>query len=319
VSVGIAAGAGQERDAPTSEGRGGWLGTTTRRHPLAAFFGLAHALSWLGWLPLVAHATGFLDAQPSPYWHLLGGLGPLLAACLVSGAMGGGAGLRDLLARATRWRVGVGWWAVALLAPALLYVVAALGIRLVAGRWPDLGQFGRSVEYPALPLLVYWLANLVCYGFGEEVGWRGFALPRLQRGRGALRATVLFSLPWAAWHLPLFTFAGGLAQLGPTGTVGWYLSLLTGAVLLTWLCNSTGGSVLLVAVFHGAIDIAITSPADPQLANAMGALITLWGLAVVVVAGPRHLAHGRRKEELPSVVAPGGAHVRANSGGDPRS
>src|SRR6185503_19248546 len=141
------------------------------------------------------HAFGFLVARPSPYWHLLGGLGPLLAACIVSGATGGRGGLRAILARVTHWRVGSGWWAVALFAPALLYIVAAIGIRLVTGRWPDLGQFGRSREYPALPLLAYWLATIVCYGFGEEVGWRGFARPRMQRGRGALLATVLFSLP----------------------------------------------------------------------------------------------------------------------------
>lgn len=275
--------------------------------PLAAFFVLAFALSWLAWAPLVAHATGRLGARPSPYWHLLGGLGPLLAAVIMSRVAGGPAMLRDLLAQVARWRVGLGWWGVALLAPALLYALAAVGLRLVTGRWPDLAQFGHSREYAGLPLLAYWLANILCYGFGEEVGWRGFALPRLQRGRSALAATVSLSLVWAAWHLPLFTFAGGLAQLGLAGAVGWYLSLLTGAVLLTWLHNSTGGSVLLVAIFHGTIDIAFTSPAGPELANAMGALITVWGLAVILLAGPQHLARHRRMRGRPAKRNPAGS------------
>lgn len=270
-----------------------------RRHPLAAFFALAFALSWLGWAPLVAHAVGLLATRPSPYWHLLGSLGPLLGGCIMGGVVDGVAGVRDLLRRVAQWRTGVGWWLAALLAPLLLYAFATMILRLVTGGWPAFAQFGRSREYPALPLLAYWLANVVFYGFGEEVGWRGFALPRLQHGRSALAATALFSLLWAAWHVPLFTFAGGLAQLGLTGAIGWYFSLLTGAILLTWLYNSTEGSLLLVAVFHGTIDIVFNSPVAPELANVLGALVTIWGIAVLALAGPRHLARGRRKQEQP--------------------
>lgn len=91
------------------------------------------------------------------------------------------------------------------------------------------------------------LANLVFYGFGEEVGWRGFALPCLQGRSSALRASALLAIGWAGWHLPLFAFSPGLSGMGAGGVAGWLVSLLLGSIVLTWLFNSTGGSIAAVA------------------------------------------------------------------------
>ena len=73
---------------------------------------------------------------------------------------------------------------------------AAYAVRLVWDVWPDFRLFGRTEEYPQLPLLVWWAANIFFYGFGEEVGWRGFALPRLQKKYNALTATAFLSVFW---------------------------------------------------------------------------------------------------------------------------
>ena len=169
--------------------------------------------------------------------------------------------------------------------------------------WPELGEFGRSEEFAFLGLFPYWVANIIFFGFGEEVGWRGFALPRLQTGRSALLAALILSFFWAGWHIPLFWFAMGLKSMGLAGVLGWFFSLVTGSVLLAWIYNSTGGSVLIVSIFHGTLDIAITSPAGPELANVMGALVTIWGLAVLVWAGPNNLSRRRRKQEAPDLQA----------------
>jgi len=174
--------------------------------------------------------------------------------------------------------------------------------RLKFGEWPELGEFGRSKEFAFLGLLPYWTANIVFYGFGEEVGWRGFALPRLQTGRSALFSALILSLFWAGWHIPLFSLAMGLKGMGLAGVPGWFFFIVTGSVLLAW-------SILIVSVFHGTLDIAINSPSGPELANVMGALVTIWGLAALVWGGPRNLSSGRRKQEAPDLPAPGEARV----------
>ena len=127
---------------------------------------------------------------------------------------------------------------------------------------------------------MFWIANVFFYGFGEEVGWRGFALARLQARKSALTSALLISAAWAAWHLPLFTFAGGLSSMGIAGVAGWLFSIVTGSILMTWLFNASGGSVLAVALFHGALDIVMSSKVVGPLPSVMGASITIFGLAV---------------------------------------
>jgi hypothetical protein len=126
----------------------------------------------------------------------------------------------------------------------------------VSGDWPELGDIGASEQYPTLSVALYWVAMIVFYGFGEEVGWRGFALPHMQETRSALRLALLLSIPWGLWHLPLFAFAEGLQELGLTGLPFWYGSILVGSVLATWLFNSSGSGIAVVAIFHGVLDIA---------------------------------------------------------------
>jgi membrane protease YdiL (CAAX protease family) len=261
--------------------------------PLAAFYLLACALSWTGWLPLLLWEHKLVAHQPSQHWHLVGGLGPALAAIVVSRVYGGSSELRLLLWRAIAWRLPPIWHVIAWLSPLILFGTAAVVLRVAGVTW-DLTTFGRSLEFPHLPIAVYWLASIVFFGWGEELGWRGFALPRLQAGRSALGATVLLSLGWALWHLPLFGFAPGLSRMGGLEVVGWYFSILTGAILFTWLFNSTKGSVLVAAIFHGTMDIAFVSPAPAVLSSVVGVLITVWGLGILIVAGPRDLStHGK--------------------------
>jgi membrane protease YdiL (CAAX protease family) len=274
------------------------------------FFALAYAFSWVVWAPAIFLSRGSSDPQTwSALFHLAGSLGPMVSALLVTTLGGGSEGVRELLSRVFRWRVGLGWWVLAVAGPALVFLLAAVISRILFGGWPELGEFGRSEEFAFLGLFPYWVANIIFFGFGEEVGWRGFALPRLQTGRrSALLAALILSLLWAGWHIPLFSFAIGLNSMGLIGVLGWLFSLVTGSVLLAWIYNSTGGSVLIVSIFHGTLDIAITSPAGPQLANVMGALVTVWGIAVLVWGGPKNLSR-RRKQEAPDLRAPGEARV----------
>jgi hypothetical protein len=140
-------------------------------HPVLWFVVLEYALAWVCWLPLLADRQDWLRWSVSPYLHLAGALGPAVAAVIVTAAVSGREGLRVLLRRTLAWPA----W-------------------LVDGARPDLGRFGASTEYPGLPLVGYWLASLVFYGYGEEIGWRGLLQPALQRRRSALGAITVVSL-----------------------------------------------------------------------------------------------------------------------------
>ena len=270
------------------------MGSRIARHPLAYYFVLANLLSWMTWAPLAAAGLGWTTIHPSPYLHLVGGLGPLVAALIVTAACDGRAGLARVVEMCVAWRGRLAWIAFAVAAPALLFVGSVAALHVVGQDhvvWADLG---KSVEYPALSRGMYWGANILCYGFGEEVGWRGFALPRLQARRSALTSSLLIGGAWAVWHLPLFAFASGLSSMGVGGVMGWLFSIVTGSILMTWLFNTSRGSLLAVALFHGVLDIVMTSPVKGALPSVMGAIITLFGVAILVVFGPSNLARGRR-------------------------
>jgi membrane protease YdiL (CAAX protease family) len=155
----------------------------------------------------------------------------------------------------------------------------------------SLAGFGNSREFAQFSALGFLAYNIVSFGFGEEVGWRGFALPRLQTRHSALTASLWLTVGWALWHLPLFFYRPGYTGMGAAGIAGRFFSLLTGAILLTWLYNQSQGSILVVAIFHATVDVAFTSGiASPTVVNLAGALITLWGVVVLIVAGPRYLS-----------------------------
>jgi uncharacterized protein len=264
------------------------------RYPLLFFFLLSYAISWSIWSPLLLAKQGLISSQPPQYLHLLGSLGPALAALIVTRVCSGSVGLRDLLRRMFAWRVALQWYAILqrrgfanACLPLFLFFVAVLCTG--SNSWEP-QSFGRSTEYPELPALLYGIVSILFYGWGEETGWRGFALPHLQTHHSALKATIILSLGWALWHLPLFGFMPGFSRMGVGGIFGWYFSLLTGAIILTWLTNSTRGSIPIAAIFHGIMDIVFVSPASPSIVNILGALITVWGIAVLVIAKPKYLS-----------------------------
>jgi uncharacterized protein len=146
------------------------------RYPLLFFFLLSYVISWSIWSPLLLAKQGIISYQPPQYLHLLGSLGPALAALIMTRVCSGSIGVRDILRRMFNWRVAIRWYAIALL-PFLLF----FGAVLFTGwnSWKP-QSFGHSDEYPELSALVYGVASILFYGWGEETGWRGFALPHLQ-------------------------------------------------------------------------------------------------------------------------------------------
>ncbi|MEO7792021.1 MAG: CPBP family intramembrane glutamic endopeptidase, partial [Vicinamibacterales bacterium] len=273
----------------------------SRRYPLATFWALAYAISWLLWAPLWLPAFG-VDGLPTlPLHHALGSLGPIAAAFLVSAAETGVAGPADLLRRMGLWRGRLVWVAVALLAPLAVLMLAVVAASLVSGDRLSFTGLGQSRDFPQLSAAGFLAYNVVSFGYGEEVGWRGFALPRLQARHSALVASLVLTLGWALWHAPLFLYRSGYTSMNAAGVTGWFFSLVTGAVLLTWLYNGSKGSLLVVAFFHAAVDVAFTSAiSSPLVVNIAGALVTVCGVMVLVVTGPRYLSRRGKMVSLHS-------------------
>jgi membrane protease YdiL (CAAX protease family) len=263
----------------TGEAGSGGLVT---RHPVASFITVAYLWAWACWLPLLADRQEWVTWSASPFLHLAGGLGPAVAALVVTAALRGRTGVSELATRCVAWRGRSGLLTVAVLGPLALFGVAVVAARAIEGRWPPLGEFGASTEYASLPLAVYWVANLLFYGYGEEIGWRGFLQPWLQRRRSALTAAAAVSVVWALWHLPLFWITPTYRAMPVVGFLGFYFSLLVGALVLAWLSIAGRGSILVVALFHAVFDIATTTPTTTKLIPTLtGAVITILGLATI--------------------------------------
>ena len=195
--------------------------------------------------------------------------------------VGGRLALSLLAERMYLWQVPWRWHFVAWLSPFVLLGAAIVVDGAISGATSP-HVFEQSPEFAELPLAVYWIAVLLFYGFGEEIGWRGFALPVLQGRFPPVVATLIVSVIWATWHLPLFWFSPGLSSLGIGGIVGWFLSLLTGAFILTWLTNSTRGSILLAAAFHATMDVAFSPSISPLATMLIGGAVTVWGVGVLI-------------------------------------
>jgi membrane protease YdiL (CAAX protease family) len=258
------------------------------RNELVAYTVIAFALSWSIGVPLALARQGVLPQILPPWTHYLIGYGPALGAVIVTGFAEGRPGLRRLAARIVRWRVGSIWW-LAAAAPLLVAGLAALALLAIGGPAIHLADIGHVHFLPPMgfAVLPLWLLT---FGLGEETGWRGFALPRLQRGRSALAATVILASIWAVWHLPQFfyLFEAGMA-------LGWLVGLFAGAIVFTWLFNSSGGSVLIVAVFHGCFNVVTSSTAGSgTLAAVVSIAVMVWAVFVVVYYGPKQLSGERR-------------------------
>jgi membrane protease YdiL (CAAX protease family) len=253
--------------------------TIVTRRPAVAFVLLAFGLTWAAWIPMLLQPDRFASL------HFLGSLGPAAAAIIITAATTGRIGIRALGAAAVRWNGR--WLAFAIALPATLFAVGLLA-SLAAGSHPDLDRLLESPEYGYLgPGLI--ALEIAFFGFGEELGWRGFLIPHLESAaRTPYAATTIFIAVWATWHVPLFFYANGLGSMSPLMIPGWLISIALSSYLITWLFHRSGNSVLVIAVFHGVVDLFSITPASTVLALiALNA--GLIAVAIVVITRSRVL------------------------------
>jgi uncharacterized protein len=264
--------------------------------PLLTFTVLTLVLSWL---PVIPYALGLF---PGP----LLACGPFLAAIITAAVVGGRKGLRAYFRRLIRWRVGVGWYVLAFLAPVAGWAIVAYVNVLLGAAPPTPAQLaGWSLIITAtLGLLINPLG-----GAWEEPGWRGYALPLLLRRHSALLGSAVLGVIWALWHLPLFL----------TGLVPWPDAALVFALsfVFTAVYLRTAGSVLIAFLLHasingaGAFFLGLFAAEDRVrmywISAALCAVIAIIAIAV----------NRTRWRRLPAVPDNHDAAIRAaNSGGD---
>jgi membrane protease YdiL (CAAX protease family) len=288
----------------------GWL----KQHSLLAGFILMFLFTWPLDLAAAAQSHGWLDLDILPVLAIFVGYGFVAAALVMTAIISGKAGVIALLRRFLIWRVGWGWYVVVLLGPLLLGLLK-IGLQaLLEQTSPDfahpmaLNILGPEINlWAAAPLFLIWdaLAN------GEEIGWRGYALPRLQARYNALISSLIIGVIWAIWHLPKSLMAGSAETPFSFGLS--VLGLMATAVLFTWIYNSTGGSLLLVTLFHAAGNTAWLFL--PTLSDGLIDVALSWLVAIIVIllAGPITLA-GRKPApvELDEPTLPVGAAMQVN-------
>jgi uncharacterized protein len=231
-----------------------------RQHPIAAYFTLAFAITWALHTPLVLGRNGlgiFPYEVPMAMYVILFILGafsgPTLGAFLVTTALDGKEGRRKLFRRYGQWRVGLLWYALAIFAFPIIYIIAG-SVALGGVPFTDLHAHWATFFSTYLPALLIFPALIT---WGEEPGWRGFALTRMQEYYHPLVSSVIVGFMHGLWHLPVFLLVSGPIALGPFNLlsfIGNTATIIAITILWTWVFNNAKGSILIAVLLHASLN-----------------------------------------------------------------
>ena len=215
------------------------------KHPISIFFGLTFVLSWFPWYMRIAPEVLTM--------------GPSIAAFILVLIIGGKRGFVDLIRPFGRWRASLGLWGIAVFGMAVLYLIG-LGIHLLlGGEAPPFTMIREELNliplYLVLVVLMPWNGPV-----GEEFGWRGYVLPKLQNKYGPLTASLVIGTIWGIWHLPTFfaplgVLSAMVSAVGLVFIIPYTLTTIANSIFMTWLYNKTKASALIAGiVWHAAIN-----------------------------------------------------------------
>ncbi len=213
--------------------RGNWVA----RHQLVSFFVLTYLITYA--IALISRYVVEVPANSFVYYIMI--FGPTISALVVSGIAGGWPGIKKLLSGFARWKFKFGW-VIAVLSLTLVPLAIVLIYRLLGFDAPGMAA-GTTASFILLNLLL----TLINGPVAEETGWRGFALPRLQRRFGALVSSLILGVVWAFWHLPFYFISAG--KVGIPFPI--YVVMVTAlSIFITWIYNNTQGNLVLCILAH---------------------------------------------------------------------
>jgi uncharacterized protein len=247
-------------------------GSCFRRYPVVSFFLLTFLVSWSGALAVAAPSLARGEAIPKISGILMFPamlLGPSISGILMTWITGGRHGLRDLFARTRRWRLPLPWYAVLLIPPALILIVLfALKTFVSPAFAPNNFYVGILFGVPA--------------GILEEIGWMGFAFPKMQSKCNALAAALVLGLLWGLWHVPVITFLGAATPHGAYWLpffLAFTFAMTAMRVLIAWLYVNTK-SVLLTQLMHVSSTGALVIFSPPVSSMREAAWYVVYGCAL---------------------------------------
>jgi membrane protease YdiL (CAAX protease family) len=268
-----------------------------KRHPLLSFYTLAFAISWGGILLAVGLGPGGFSATPLqfqkaaiPYAVLAMVLGPSVAGILLTGLVHGRAGLREFRSRLLKWRVGIRWYAVALLTAPLVFAAVFVPLSLIS---PQFLPRIVITSDKASVLLMGIAAGLIA-GIFEELGWTGFAIPTMRQRYGVPATGLFIGVLWAAWHLLQGYWASGVTS-GDISQALWLANAVVGTlvgslvayrVLMVWVYDHTSGSLPVAMLMHLSLTFftIMVFPPWAVMANLISGYAYTAALWVVVAA-----------------------------------
>ena len=256
------------------------VASPTGSSSLVSFFALTFVASWTWWIAISPLAPPSLPLQIRELLVLPGVFAPAIVAIWLTARANGRAGVRGLLSGMVRWDVPVRWYVVAVGYVATAKLLAAGGYRLIRGEWP---VFGQEPWYLLLAAVAFSTPSQA----GEEIDWRGYALPRLAARWGLGPGSVLLGVLWAAWHLPFFYLAGN--DKSGQAFLPYLLGVTALSVVLAGVFWRTRGSLLLTMILHSAanntkdiVPSAAPKPGEPILLHAT---LVAWLSIAILWAG----------------------------------
>jgi membrane protease YdiL (CAAX protease family) len=264
-------------------------------NPIAVYIALAYLISWLTFIALALnhHQIIFLfpddaaHARLQDVLHAPGATGPVLAAVITLRLFYNKENRRQFINGYSVQKLNAKGWLLAF-SPLLIFAFSLLVSRIINHDWADIAGFFVSNKLTNPLNLFAWLLPILFYGFGEEGGWRGYALPALQAKYPAFKATVILSIIWSCWHIPSFFYRYDLK--GAT-YVGFLLGIFAGAIWLTFLFNYTKGSTLAVSLWHLTFNLVSMIGKDEMVLSAvMSVVIMLLGGLVLIKYKPEDLS-----------------------------
>ena len=255
--------------------------TFALRHQVLSYFVLAYSITY---------AIDAAAITTAGALFLFGTFGPLVSAVVLTRLESGWAGVRELLGRARRWRIGIGWYAFVLLGAGAVYLLA-MALTVALGGTVDLGKVDPWYTVPLLFLIVLFVGGPV----GEEFGWRGYALPRLQERRSSLAAALIIGFLWALWHLPNWwvPVTAQYENVRDNGNYAFFIGefvavIVALSIIFAFVYNGTRASMLAPLLLHasfntwdGWLSRAIDPAARPTFFICQ--IILLWTVAVLIV------------------------------------
>jgi len=272
-----------------------------QKYPLTAFFLLAFGLTWIFMITDALGSHNILPFRlPIPLMIVMGYM-PTLAAVIVAGKTKGKEGVRALFGKLLIARVGMRWYLFAIFGLAVMYIASIMiyntlgaspALPLLSSKTPP---FSSPLELVPQIILLFVIVGIVN---GEELAWRGFALPSLQAKYNALTSSLILGVIWTMFHLPLFFTVTGSSQ-ADWSFASFLISTVAMTVLYTWLYNNTRGSVLLAYLLHAAANTwsqVFAIDHANQLVNwILTGVIVLVAVIVLAQAGAQNLSRANER------------------------